>query len=362
MNISEICAAALSAGASDIHLKAEKPPMLRVDGILQPLQGGRPISSQALGKLAWDIMSAQKRIQFKTTMEADFALHVPEKGRFRVNVFRQRGHIGVVLRVVPDTPPQLSSLKLPKVLQELSSLNRGLVLLTGVTGSGKSTTLAAIIEEINRTRSTHIITIEDPIEFTFEDHCALINQREIGADSNSYPNALKSALRQDPDVILISEIRDRETMEIALTAAETGHLVLASLHSINAPEAITRIVDFFDLNHQSAIRHLLSGSLAAIVSQRLITAKAGGRVAAIEVMINRGAIRECITSQERTKEIPDFLASGTSQYGTQTFDQSLLWLAEDGLITKEEALKNATNTEDLELRFSGISSTDWNRP
>ena len=362
MNISEICAAALSAGASDIHLKADKTPLLRVDGVLQPLPNAAPIPSKVLGILAWDIMSERKRLEFKSTMEVDFALHVPKTGRFRVNVFRQRGHIGLVLRVVPDKPPQLSSLKLPKVIRELSQLSRGLVLLTGVTGSGKSTTLAAILEEINRTRSAHIVTIEDPIEFTFEDHSALINQREIGTDSNSYPNALRSALRQDPDVILISEIRDRETMEIALTAAETGHLVLASLHSINASEAITRIVDFFDLNHQSAIRHLLRGSLAAIVSQRLIAASNGGRVAAIEVMINRGAIRECITSQERTKEIPDFLVNGTSQYGTQTFDQSLFWLAEDGLITKEEALRNATNTEDLSLRFSGISSTDWNRP
>jgi len=362
MNISDICAAALSAGASDIHLKANKPPMLRVDGALKPISNSEPIPNEALGKLTWDIMSGPKRLEFKSNMEVDFALNLSELGRFRVNVFRQRGQIGVVLRVIPNKPPLLSELTLPKVIKSLSELSRGLVLLTGVTGSGKSTTLAAIIEEINRTRPAHIITIEDPIEFSFEDHCSLINQREIGSDSKSYPAALRSAMRQDPDVILISEIRDRETMEIALTAAETGHLVLASLHSINAPEAITRIVDFFDLNHQSAIRHLLSGSLAAIVSQRLISKREGGRVAAIEVMVNRGAVKECISSQERTKEIPDFLSKGTSQYGTQTFDQSLFWLAEDKIITVEEAIKNATNAEDLELRFSGISSTEWIRP
>jgi twitching motility protein PilT len=292
----------------------------------------------------------------------DLSIALPKIGRFRVNVFKQRQQVAIALRVIPREMPSISSLGLPIVLSKLAHAQRGLILLTGVTGSGKSTTLAAMVEEINQSAAKHIITIEDPIEFSFSDSKGLISQREIGVDCHSFSNALRAALRQDPDVILISEIRDKETMEIALSAAETGHLVMASLHSINASEAITRIVDFYEIHHQQAVRHLLSGTLTAIVSQRLVPLKKGGRIAAVEVMLNRGAVSECIENAARTKEIHDFLTTGTAQYGTQSFDQALFWHHQDGLISEENALLFSDSPEDLKLRFAGIAGEDWSRP
>ena len=362
MNLNDICQSALQQGASDIHLKGGRPPLVRVDGRLIPLNGAKALSGTIVGQLAFDILSPIQREQFKKDLEIDLSIALQGMGRFRVNIFKQRQQVGIALRVIPKTIPSITSMKLPPVLATLASEERGLILLTGVTGSGKSTTLAAMIDEINSTTAKHIITIEDPIEFSFEDKLSMFSQREVGVDSHSFANALRAALRQDPDVILVSEIRDKETMEIALSAAETGHLVLASLHALNAPEAITRIVDFFDTQHGQAIRHLLSGTLKAIISQRLVPMTTSGRVAALEIMVNRGAVSECIEQASRTKEIPDFLIQGTAQYGTQTFDQALYWLHKDQMISKEDALRFSDHPEDLEMRFAGISADDWKRP
>jgi twitching motility protein PilT len=362
MDLAQICKAATELGASDIHLKSGKPPLIRIDGLLRPLPNTTVLTSEAVGKLAWGLLNPTQRERFKKSPDIDIGYAVSGSGRFRVNVYRQRQQIGLALRAIPNRVPTLGELELPRALRRIALEPRGLVLLTGVTGSGKSTTMAAMIEEINTELPHHILTIEDPIEFYFEDKQALINQREIGSDSQDFPKAMRAALRQDPDVIMVSEIRDKLTMEIALSAAETGHLVLGSLHSLNAGEAITRIVDFFDLGHQQPIRHLLAGSLGAIVSQRLVPGIKGGRVAAVEIMMNTGALTDCITRPERTREIPDLLAKGTSQYGTQTFDQSLFWAWEDGLISEENACRYATNTEDLALRISGISTGEWVRP
>lgn len=363
MSLASLCQACLAQGASDIHLKAGRSPVLRVNGALRELEGTAKLTPAEVGQIAFDILSEDQREAFKNNLDIDLAITLSGVGRFRVNIFRQRQQIGIALRVIPRETPSIARLALPQALLDLSRSQRGLILLTGITGSGKSTTLAAMIEEINRSQPKHIVTIEDPIEFNFQDKQSLISQREVGADALSFSSALRSALRQDPDVILVSEIRDKETMEIALSAAETGHLVLASLHSLNAPEAITRIVDFFDLHHQQAIRHLLANSLQAIISQRLVPLKdEDGRIAAVEVMINRGAVSECIENHARLKEIPDFLAAGTAQYGSQSFDQSLFWHHQDGLITEEQALLFADNPSDLKLRLAGISSTEWTRP
>jgi twitching motility protein PilT len=362
MNLNDICQSALRQGASDIHLKGGRPPLVRVDGRLIPLIGAKELSGTVVGQLAFDILSPIQREQFKKDLEIDLSIALQSLGRFRVNIFKQRQQVGIALRVIPDTIPSIASMNLPPVLAKLASEERGLILLTGVTGSGKSTTLAAMVEEINTTTAKHIITIEDPIEFSFKDKLSMFSQREIGVDSRSFAAALRAAMRQDPDVILVSEIRDKETMEIALSAAETGHLVLASLHALNAPEAITRVVDFFDAQHGQAVRHMLSGTLKAIISQRLVPQQPSGRVAALEVMVNRGAVTECIQQASRTKEIPDFLIQGTAQYGTQTFDQALFWLHEDEAISKEDALRFSDHPEDLEMRFAGISADEWKRP
>ncbi|MEE2751127.1 MAG: PilT/PilU family type 4a pilus ATPase [Myxococcota bacterium] len=362
MELAEICRKALGEGASDIHLKADKPPVIRVNGRLRPLAGAAKLSGQDVGKLAWSVLNPAQRERFKSNSDLDIAWTSPQGNRFRINVFKQRQHVGLALRAIPAVIPELCDLHLPAVLNRIALAPRGLVLLTGVTGSGKSTTLAAMVQEINHNLPHHILTIEDPIEFRFKDDLCLINQREIGDDSASFSVALRSALRQDPDVILISEIRDAETMRTALSAAETGHLVMASLHALNAQEAITRVLDFFDEAHQQSVRNMLASSLKAIISQRLVPAKAGGRLAAVEVMVNAGAITECIGREERSKEITDLLASGSAQYGTQTFDQSLYWHYKDDLISAQDAQRFANNPEDLALRISGISTCDWNRP
>ncbi len=362
MDLNAIAKWAIKNGASDIHIKVGTPPKVRIDGVIQAIPKAPNVTQELAGQMAWSIMSPSQRERFKATCDLDMAWADPKLGRFRVNVFRQRTHIGMVLRVIPNRVFTIEELKLPDIIRDMALESRGLILVTGITGSGKSTTLAAMIEEINRTRPHHILTIEDPIEFTFEDRCAVINQREVGQDSHSFQTALRAGLRQDPDVILVGELRDRETMEIALSAAETGHLVLGTLHTLNAPQAISRIVDFFEPGHQGVVRYQLSCSLVGIVSQRLVPQKSSGRIAAVEVMVNRGAVSECITDPGRVREITDLLSRGSAQYGTQTFDQSLYWHHADGLITQEDALGYASNPEDLTLRMSGISSEDWNRP
>ncbi len=362
MDLTAIAKWAVKNGASDIHIKVGVPPMVRINGDIRSIPKAPKVSQELAGQMAWSIMNASQRERFKASSDLDMAWAAPSVGRFRVNVFRQRARIGMVLRVIPTKVFTIDELNLPNAIRTMSLEPRGLLLVTGVTGSGKSTTLASMIEEINRTKPHHILTIEDPIEFTFQDRTSIVNQREVGQDSQSFHSALRAALRQDPDVILVGELRDKETMEIALSAAETGHLVMGTLHTLNASQAISRIVDFFEPHHQNMIRHQIAGSLVGIVSQRLVPRKGGGRIAAVEVMVNKGAVTECITDPSRVKEITDLLSKGTAQYGTQTFDQCLYWHYNDGNITKDDALGYASNPEDLTLRMSGIASEEWNKP
>jgi twitching motility protein PilT len=358
MELNEILGVALKTGASDIHLKAGLPPMFRVDGALVPLRDGRRMPPEEVARIAFGLMNDFQKERFQQTNEVDLAYGVAGLGRFRVNVFQQRGTVGVVLRVIPFRIQSIEQLMLPKVLEKIAAEQRGLVLVTGTTGSGKSTTLAAMIDHINATETCHIMTIEDPIEFLIRDKRSIVNQREVGVDTMSFGQALKSALRQDPDVILVGEMRDLETIETALTAAETGHLVLSTLHTLDATETINRIISAFPPYQQKQVRLQLGAVLKAVISQRLVPRADGrGRVPAIEVLLATGRVRELIEDKDRTKEIHDAIAQGHVSYGMQTFDQSLMWLLRSNLVTYEEALRQATNPDDFALRVSGISGT-----
>lgn len=354
-DLAQICRLAVRAGASDVHLKVGLPPIFRVHGELRPVNEFPAITQESLGLTAWDLMNPIQRDRFKNTNDCDLAWTVLGVGRFRVNVFRQQGKIGMVLRTIPTQVRSIDELGLPPVLKKLAMEKRGLILTTGATGSGKSTTLASLIEEINRTLPHHILTIEDPVEFLFADKKSLVNQREVGVDSSSFHQALRAALRQDPDVILIGEIRDRETVDIALAAAETGHLVMGTLHTIDALETINRILGFYEPHAQDQVRLRLGASLRAVMSQRLVSAVGGGRIAAIEIMLNTAAVYECMVDENRTREIRDLIRTGRAQYGSQTFDQHLYDLAQAGRIKQEDALKTSANPDELMLRFSGIS-------
>jgi twitching motility protein PilT len=349
-----ICRVAMRAEASDVHIKSGVPPFYRVHGDLQPVPRAPVVTPDVAAKMAWEIMSPLMREKFKKDNEADFSWAVANVGRYRVNVFRQRGLIGLVLRTIPALVKTIDELGLPEVLKKLAREPRGLILVTGTTGSGKSTTLAAMVEEINLDHACHVITIEDPIEFNFRDQKAVINQREVGSDTGSFPAALRAALREDPDVILVGEMRDLPTIEIGLAAAETGHLVLSTVHALNAPETINRVVSFFEPHHQQHVRLQLSGTLKAVISQRLLPRKGGGRLAAMEIMLNTGSVSECIVDPQRTKEIPDLVAQGHSQYGSQTFDQALYAFYRSGVIDYQEALRYATSPDNLALKVSGI--------
>ncbi len=308
--------------------------------------------------MAFGIMNEFQRDKFKASNEVDLAYGVPGLGRFRVNVFQQRGTVGAVLRVIPFKVQTIRDLLLPPALEQLALDERGLILVTGTTGSGKSTTLAAMIDHINSNDTNHIMTIEDPIEFLIRDKRSIVNQREVGVDTMSFGQALKSALRQDPDVILVGEMRDLETIETALTAAETGHLVMSTLHTLDATETINRIISAFPPFQQKQVRLQLGSVLKAVVSQRLVPRADGkGRVAAVEVLKATARVKELIEDKDRTKEIPDAIAQGHQTYGMQTFDQSLMSLVRQGIITYEEAHRQATNPDDFALRFSGISAT-----
>jgi twitching motility protein PilT len=358
MELNEILQVALRANASDIHLKAGLPPMFRVDGALVPLKDARRLPPEEIGRMAFGIMNEYQKEKFKQTNEVDLAYGVPGLGRFRVNIFQQRGTIGVVLRVIPFKIQSIEQLMLPKVLEKVAGEQRGLVLVTGTTGSGKSTTLAAMIDHVNATETCHIMTIEDPIEFLIRDKRSIVNQREVGVDTMSFGQALKSALRQDPDVILVGEMRDLETIETALTAAETGHLVMSTLHTLDATETVNRIISAFPPYQQKQVRLQLATVLRAVISQRLVPRADGkGRVPAIEVLLATARVRELIEDKDRTKEIPEAIAQGHVSYGMQTFDQSLMSLLKSGLVTYEEALRQATNPDDFALRVSGISGT-----
>lgn len=358
MQLQELLKLAVERGASDLHIKVGCPPVLRLDEKLTPLSEHSKFTQEDVLAIASSIMNTKQKEKFKEKTELDLAYSVPGLGRFRANVFQQRGTVGIVLRVIPMKIKSFEELNLPPVVEKLALEPRGLLLVTGTTGSGKSTTLAAMIDHINNTRSGHIITIEDPIEFLHRDKKCLVNQREIGVDTSSFSEALRSALRQDPDVILVGEMRDFETISTALVAAETGHLVMSTLHTIDAAETINRIISVFPPYQQKQVRLQLSGVLKGIISQRLIPRADGkGRVPAVEVMVSTATIRECIVDPEKTRKIPEYIAAGSSQYGMQTFDQSLLGLYRRGLITYEEALHWSSNPDDFALRVRGIEST-----
>lgn len=358
MDINEILKQAVDMSASDIHIKVGLPPVVRRFGALIPLRDREKLTNDDISSMAYSIMNQYQQAKFETTNEIDLAHSMPNVARFRVNCFRQRGSFGIVCRVVPTDPPGLEDLGLPEVLKKISLERKGLILVTGTTGSGKSTTMAAMVNNINTNRNCHVITIEDPIEFLHKDRKSIINQREVGSDTNSFAQALRAALRQDPDVILVGEMRDRETIDIALTAAETGHLVLSTLHTLDAVETIMRVVSQYPPHQHLQVRLQLAGILKAIISQRLMPKADGQGVApAAEIMVSTARIRECITDETRTEEIPDAIGEGMVAYGMQTFDQSLMALVQDGKITYHEALRQSTNPNDFALRMKGIRGT-----
>jgi twitching motility protein PilT len=343
--------------ASDLHLKVGVQPSARVDGSLVRLDFDPP-SPADMADLVQHILTPAQRDQFETTREVDFAFGVPGLARFRANFYVQRGSVAMVFRQVPVEIKPLENLGVPEVIRDLAMKPRGLVLVTGTVGSGKSTTLAGMIDVINSERQGSIITIEDPIEFLHRDKRSLINQREVGTDTASFAEALRHVLRQDPDVILIGEIRDAETMKTALTAADTGHLVFSTLHTMDSAQTIHRILSFFPPHQHQEIRFLLSNTLKGIICQRLIPDLSGhGRVPAVEVMINTSTIQEYIRDPEKTHQIPDAIAAGVVTYSMQTFDQSLMALFKKGRISLEEALRACSNAHEFSLRVKGIHGT-----
>jgi twitching motility protein PilT len=359
MHINELLTTIVDLGGSDLHLKVGNFPIGRVKGRLTSLTQFKKLVKEDTIAMAYSIMATDRqKAKFKENMDIDLAYSVPSLGRFRCNIFNQRGTVGMVLRVIPRRIFSLEDLMLPRVLNRICEEQRGLVLVTGTTGSGKSTTLAAMIDLINATRCEHILTIEDPIEYLHRDNLSIINQREVEADCRSFSTALRAALRQDPDVILVGEMRDYETIETAIHAAETGHLVFSTLHTLDAAETVNRVVSVFPPHHQKQIRIQLSQVLRAVISQRLVPRADGqGRVPAVEVMVATETVRACIEDKDKTKGLRDVIAQGTSQYGMQTFDQSLYFLLQEGLITVEEALKRATNVGEFRLRLEGVGSS-----
>ncbi len=357
MHLNDILKAAVERRASDLHLKVGSHPVIRVDGRLQPMVELKRLQVEDTIACAFSILSSRQREKFKANLEVDIAYSVPGLGRFRVNVFQQRGTVGLVLRVIPHRVLTFAELQLPPVMTQICEERRGLIACTGATGSGKSTTLASMIEYINSTRCEHIITIEDPIEFLHRDKKSLINQREIEIDTTGFAPALRSALRQDPNVILVGEMRDMETVDIALGAAETGHLVLSSLHTTDAPETISRILALFPPYQQRQVRLQLASVLMAVISLRLVPRADGtGRVPAVEILRATPHVRECIEARDKTRHLSEAIAAGGSQYGMQSFDQSLQALLRAGLITREEALRRASHADELHMRLAGVQS------
>lgn len=356
--IEDLLRMAMSFGASDLHLRAGSYPVIRVNGALKPLSGVDRLTQDETLEMAFSMMSNRQKQHFKEVYEVDIGYGISGLGRFRVNIFQQRNSIGIVARVISDTVRSFAELGMPPILNTIAEEGRGLILVTGTTGSGKSTTLSAIVDHINQTRNCHIVTIEDPIEFLHKDKKSFITQREIDVDTRSFAEALRGSLRQDPDVILVGEMRDLETIETALVAAETGHLVLSTLHTLDAPETLTRIISAFPPYQQKSIRIQLAGLLKAVISQRLMkSAKGASRVPAVEVLMSTPLIRDYILHEDKTASIRDAISAGTSQYGMQTFDQSLFYLYQSGLVTLEEALRGSTNPDEFRLRLAGISNT-----
>ena len=359
VKIDDLLRGATAYGASDLHIKAGSFPVMRVDGELKPVTNAPRLTQDDTLDMAFSMMSNRQKQRFKEVSEVDIAYGLSGVGRFRANVFQQRGTVSMVLRVIPDKVRTITDLGLPPAAEQVANEQRGLILVTGATGSGKSSTLAALIDYINSTRGGHIVTIEDPIEFLHRDKKSFISQREVDVDTRSFAEALRGALRQDPDVILVGEMRDHETIETALTAAETGHLVLSTLHTLDATETVTRIVSSFPPHQQKSVRLQLAGILRAVISMRLVRAANGtGRVPAAEIMISTGTIRDYIANEEKTPLIRDAIAAGRSQYGMQTFDQSLFNLFQSGLITLEEALRGSSNPDEFRMRVSGICTSN----
>jgi len=358
VELQELLAECAKRKASDLHLKAGSRPILRIHGHLEVQDDLAPISPDFVRRTAMTLLGEHRFGTLMEGKEMDVGYLLPGLGRFRVNMFLSQGEVRGVFRHVPQRIPAFQELHMPKVLDRLCMERRGMILVTGITGSGKSTTLAAVVDFVNKNRNDHILTIEDPIEFVHEDNKCVISQREIGQDSVSFATALRAALREDPDIILVGEMRDAETMEVALHAAETGHLVLSTLHTLNATETINRIISTFPPHQEDQIRDQLASVMQGIVSQRLVVRADGkGRVPAVEVMVGTGLIRDSIRASEKTSNIPTVIAAGQAQYGMQTFDQSLLQLHREELITYETARDAATNPDDFDLKVKGILST-----
>jgi twitching motility protein PilT len=357
MDLDVLLRAGVERGASDVHLKPDAAPVLRIHGRLEPQADWGVITAEFMESAARRMLPERLYAQLREGREIDAGYDVSGFGRFRVNVFLSLGRIRAAMRAIPAVKPGFADLRLPPVLASLSMERRGLVLVTGVAGSGKSTTLAAMVDHMNRHRHHHIITIEDPIEFAHDDiHCT-ISQREVGVDTAGFAVALRAALREDPDVIMVGEMRDVETMAVALHAAETGHLVLSTLHTIDATETVNRIVANFPRHQDQQIRDQLAAVLQAVISQRLIPRAGGeGRVPAVEIMLGTATIRDCIRDARRTPEIPAFIAQGAVQYGMQTFDQCLLALYRDGVVSYETAKDSASSPSDFDLKVRGIYS------
>lgn len=361
ISISALLKAMNDKNASDLHLRAGLSPTFRINGELFRVQIA-PLTPDDLGTMLRELLSADQLARFESRHELDAAISMSGIGRFRLNIAQQRGTPSLAIRSIRTDIPGFEELSVPSVILDLAMRRRGLILVTGTTGSGKSTLLASMINHINNTGAENIVTIEDPIEFLYRDNKSIIAQREVGHDTEDFAQALRSSFRQDPDVILIGEIRDKETMEIALSAADTGHLVLSTLHTMNSVETISRIISFFPPHQHQQIRLVLSGTLAAIISLRLLPRKDNAsRVPAVEILINNGTISEYLRDPDKTGLIMDAVAEGNTQYGSQTFDQSLLQLLQDDQITYQTAKQNANNPDDFELKVAGVQGTSDRR-
>ena len=346
----------LTKNASDLHLRVGLRPTIRCDGRLLSIDE-QILLHDDMEKILSQILNDDQKTRFHQKREMDLALSISKMGRFRINLYKQRGTIGIAIRRVNTKVPTFEELNLPEVVKGIANNKRGLIIVTGTTGSGKSTTLASMVEHINENRAENILTVEDPIEYIYRDKKSIISQREVGGDTESFSAALRYAFRQDPDIILVGEIRDADTMNIALTAADTGHLVLTTLHTLNTIETISRIISFFPPHQHQQIRLLLGGTLKAIICQRLLPRADGpGRVPAVEVLVSSASVREAIVTPEKTGTIMDLVESGSIQYGMQSFDQSIMKLYRSGLISYEEALTQCSNPDDFDLRVKGITS------
>jgi twitching motility protein PilT len=357
MNVRGVLEKMIAARASDLHLKVGTPPVVRVDGVLYTLDE-EPPSADDLRTVVQQLLSEEQRLYFSTHNEIDFAFGVAGLARFRVNIFMQRGSPALALRHVPVDVPTIEDLNLPALVREMAFAPRGLVVVTGRTGSGKSTTLAAMIDALNRVTTRNVITVEDPIEFLHRDRMSFIHQREVGLDTRSFRDGLRYVLRQDPDIILVGEIRDLETMSTVLMASDTGHLVLSTLHTTDVVQTVQRMISFYPPHQHEEVRMSIASNLRAVICQRLVPRRdGGGRVPAVEIMVNTPTIREYILNADKLPLIQSAVAEGVTQYGMQTFDQSALALLRQGVITEEEAIRNCNNPNELSLKLKGIAAT-----